>query len=148
MINAGISSPILKVKIGGFDTHEGQPWRHRNRLRNLGRATADFAKALKKIGQWENTLIMTYSEFGRRAAENYTDGTDHGTAAPHFIVGGSVNGGFWGVHPDLGKLEDGDMTFTMDYRAVYERILSDWFGIEDNRFLKYTNNDLDGIFKA
>ena len=148
LINAGISSPILKVKIGGFDTHEGQPWRHRNRLRNLGRATADFAKALKKIGQWENTLIMTYSEFGRRAAENYTEGTDHGTAAPHFIVGGSVNGGFWGVHPDLGKLEDGDMTFTMDYRAVYDRILSDWFDIQDNRFLKYKNNDLEGIFKA
>ena len=147
LINAGISSPILKVKIGGFDTHEGQRWRHRNRLRSLGLATADFAKALKKIGQWENTLIMTYSEFGRRAAENYTEGTDHGTAAPHFILGGSVHGGFWGVHPDLGKLEDGDMVFTMDYRAVYERILSDWFGIQENRFLKYKNNDLDGIFK-
>ena len=148
LINAGIKSPILKVKIGGFDTHEGQPWRHRNRLRKLGRATADFAKALKKIGQWENTLIMTYSEFGRRAAENYTDGTDHGTAAPHFVIGGSVNGGFWGVHPDLGKLQDGDMTFTMDYRAVYEKILSEWFGIPDNRFLKFKNNDLDAIFKT
>ena len=148
LINAGISSPILKVKIGGFDTHEGQQWRHRNRLRSLGLATADFAKALKKIGQWENTLIMTYSEFGRRAAENYTQGTDHGTAAPHFILGGSVNGGFWGVHPDLGKLKDGDMAFTMDYRAVYERILSDWFGIQENRFLKYKNNDLDGILKT
>ena len=147
LINAGISSPILKVKIGGFDTHEGQQWRHRNRLRSLGLATADFAETLKKIGQWENTLIMTYSEFGRRAAENYTQGTDHGTAAPHFILGGSVNGGFWGVHPDLGKLEDGDMAFTMDYRTVYERILSDWFGIQENRFLKYKNNDLDGIFK-
>ena len=91
---------------------------------------------------------MTYSEFGRRAEENYTQGTDHGTAAPHFILGGAVNGGFWGVHPDLGKLKDGDMAFTMDYRAVYERILSDWFGIQENRFLKYKNNDLDGILKT
>ena len=147
LINAGINSPILKVKIGGFDTHEGQPWRHRNRLRNLARATAGFSKALKQINQWDNTLILTYSEFGRRAAENYTEGTDHGTAAPHFLLGGSVKGGFWGVHPDLGNLNEGDMIFTMDYRSVYERILSDWFMLKENKFFKFRNDELKNIFK-
>ena len=147
LINAGINSPILKVKIGGFDTHEGQPWRHRNRLQNLARATAGFSKALKQINQWDNTLIMTYSEFGRRAAENYTEGTDHGTAAPHFLLGGSVKGGFWGVHPDLGNLNEGDMIFTMDYRSVYERILSDWFMLKENKFFKFRNDELKNIFQ-
>tara|TARA_B100000073_G_scaffold74070_1_gene55685 strand:+ start:567 stop:1733 length:1167 start_codon:yes stop_codon:yes gene_type:complete len=147
LINAGINSPILKVKIGGFDTHEGQPWRHRNRLRNLARAIEGFSKALKQINQWDNTLIMTYSEFGRRAAENYTQGTDHGTAAPHFLLGGSVKGGFWGVHPDLGNLNDGDMVFTMDYRSVYERILGDWFMLKENKFFKFRNDKLKNIFR-
>ncbi len=147
LINAGINSPILKVKIGGFDTHEGQPWRHRNRLRNLARAIEGFSKALKQINQWDNTLIMTYSEFGRRAAENYTQGTDHGTAAPHFLLGGSVKGGFWGVHPDLGNLNDGDMVFTMDYRSVYERILGDWFMLKENKFFKFRNDELKNIFR-
>ena len=147
LINAGINSPILKVKIGGFDTHEGQPWRHRNRLRKLARAIEGFSKALKQINQWDNTLIMTYSEFGRRAAENYTEGTDHGTAAPHFLLGGSVKGGFWGVHPDLGNLNDGDMVFTMDYRSVYERILGDWFMLKENKFFKFRNDELKNIFR-
>ncbi len=147
LINAGINSPILKVKIGGFDTHEGQPWRHRNRLRNLARAIEGFSKALKQINQWDNTLIMTYSEFGRRAAENYTEGTDHGTAAPHFLLGGSVKGGFWGVHPDLGNLNDGDMVFTMDYRSVYERILGDWFMLKENKFFKFRNDESKNIFR-
>ena len=90
---------------------------------------------------------MTYSEFGRRAAENYTEGTDHGTAAPHFLLGGSVKGGFWGVHPDLGNLNDGDMVFTMDYRSVYERILGDWFMLKENKFFKFRNDELKNIFR-
>ena len=83
----------------------------------------------------------------RRAAENYTQGTDHGTAAPHFLLGGAVKGGFWGVHPDLGNLNEGDMIFTMDYRSVYERILSDWFMLRENKFLKFRNDELKDIFR-
>jgi uncharacterized protein (DUF1501 family) len=102
---------------------------------------------MKRIGQWDNTLIMTYSEFGRRTVENHTDGTDHGTAAPHFIMGGAVKGGILGKHPDLGELVEGDMQFTMDYRAVYERVLSDWFGIRENKFASFRNKILSGMFK-
>ena len=90
---------------------------------------------------------MTYSEFGRRAAENYTEGTDHGTAAPHFLHGRSVKAGIWGVHPDLGNLNEGDMIFTMDYRSVYERILSDWFMLKENKFFKFRNDELKNIFQ-
>jgi uncharacterized protein (DUF1501 family) len=147
LIHAGIETPVIKVQLGGFDTHEGQPHRHRRLLRELGRSLSDFRRGLKRIGQWENTLIMTYSEFGRRTVENHTDGTDHGTAAPHFVMGGAVNGGMFGKHPDLGALVEGDMQFTMDYRSVYERVLSDWFGLRGNRFISFRDKRLDGLIK-
>ena len=147
LIHAGIDTPVIKVQLDGFDTHEGQPGRHRRLLRELGRSLFDFRNGIKRIGQWDNTLIMTYSEFGRRTVENHTDGTDHGTAAPHFIMGGAVKGGILGKHPDLGDLVEGDMQFTMDYRAVYERVLSDWFGIRENKFASFRNKNLSGMIK-
>ena len=100
---------------------------------------------MRKIGQWDNTLVLTYSEFGRRAVENSTRGTDHGTAAPHFLAGGSINGGIYGTHPSLSKLIDGDMQFTMDYRSVYDWILSQWFEIENNRFKTYRAAELNTL---
>ena len=145
LIAAGIDTPVLKVKIDGFDTHEDQPWRHQRLLEDLGRAISGFAQQMRKIGQWDNTLVLTYSEFGRRAVENSTRGTDHGTAAPHFLAGGSINGGIYGTHPSLSKLIDGDMQFTMDYRSVYDWVLSQWFEIENNRFKAYRTAELNTL---
>ena len=145
LIAAGIDTPVLKVKIDGFDTHEDQPWRHQRLLEDLGRAISGFAQQMRKIGQWDNTLVLTYSEFGRRAVENSTRGTDHGTAAPHFLAGGSINGGIYGKHPSLSKLTDGDMQFTMDYRSVYDWVLSQWFEIENNRFKAYRTAELNTL---
>jgi len=145
LIAAGIDTPVLKVKIDGFDTHEDQPWRHQRLLEDLGRAMSGFAQQMRKIGQWDNTLVLTYSEFGRRAVENSTRGTDHGTAAPHFLAGGSINGGIYGKHPSLSKLIDGDMQFTMDYRSVYDWVLSQWFEIENNRFKAYRTAELNTL---
>ena len=145
LIAAGIDTPVLKVKIDGFDTHEDQSWRHQRLLENLGRAVSGFAQQLRKIDQWDNTLVLTYSEFGRRAVENSTNGTDHGTAAPHFMAGGAINGGLYGTHPSLSALIDGDMQFTMDYRSVYEWILSQWFEIESNRFKEYRTDKLNSL---
>ena len=145
LIAAGIDTPVLKVKIDGFDTHEDQPWRHQRLLEDLGRAISGFAQQMRKIGQWDNTLVLTYSEFGRRAVENSTRGTDHGTAAPHFLAGGSINGGIYGKHPGLSKLIDGDMQFTMDYRSVYDWVLSQWFEIENNRFKAYRTAELNTL---
>ena len=145
LIAAGIDTPVLKVKIDGFDTHEDQPWRHQRLLEDLGRAMSGFAQQMRKIGQWDNTLVLTYSEFGRRAVENSTHGTDHGTAAPHFLAGGSINGGIYGKHPSLSKLIDGDMQFTMDYRSVYDWVLSQWFEIENNRFRAYRTTELNAL---
>jgi len=146
LIDAGISAPVLKLKIGSFDTHENQTWRHRRLLQDLSKGLSGLRRALIQSGHWNNTLIMTYSEFGRRAKENESGGTDHGTAAPHFLMSGSLEGGLWGIHPDLGNLTDGDVKFTTDYRVVYDKILSDWFGLNKNRFKNYRSNIVDGLF--
>ena len=90
-------------------------------------------------------MVLTYSEFGRRAEDNHSFGTDHGTAAPHFLMGGSVQGGFYGEHPDLEDLENGDLKFTMDYRAVYETLLSRWFSISDNKFTTFSDPRLQKL---
>jgi uncharacterized protein (DUF1501 family) len=148
LIEAGIEAPVLKIKLDGFDTHESQPWRHRDLLRDLGRGLEGLRSALIQSGDWENTLVMTYSEFGRRAVENQSMGTDHGTAAPHFLMGGSIDGGIWGVHPDLGNLKDGDMEFTLDYRTMYHTVLRDWFGLPNNRFANHFDHSLDGILTS
>ena len=71
---------------------------------------------------------MTYSEFGRRASENANGGTDHGTAAPHFVAGGRVAGGLHGQQPDLARLAQGDPGFTTDFRSLYASVSRDWFG--------------------
>lgn len=146
LIDAGIDAPVLKIKLDGFDTHEQQIWRHPNLLKDLGRGIAGLRKSLIRSGHWDSTLIMTYSEFGRRALENESEGTDHGTAAPHFMLSGAIKGGIWGAHPDLGDLVEGDMKFSMDYRSVYASILADWFKIPQNRFSKYSNENLLSIY--
>ena len=140
-----IETPVLKVQLGGFDTHEHQRGTHAYLLRNLAQALSGLRSVLKSIGQWDNTLVMTYSEFGRRALENQSEGTDHGTAAPHFLMGGAVKGGLWGDHPDLGILEENDLQFTMDYRALYHTVLAEWFGVKHNQFNDKADKRLDRL---
>jgi uncharacterized protein (DUF1501 family) len=148
LIDAGIDAPVLKLKIDGFDTHENQTWRHRSLLRNLAKGLSGLRKALIRSGHWENTLVMTYSEFGRRALENKSGGTDHGTAAPHFLMSGALEGGLWGVHPDLGDINEGDVEYTMDYRVVYDRVLADWFSLDKNRFSKFRSDGLERLLRS
>lgn len=148
LIDAGIDAPVLKLKINGFDTHENQAWRHRALLRNLAKGLSGLRKALKRSGHWEDTLVMTYSEFGRRALENESGGTDHGTAAPHFLMSGALDGGIWGIHPDLGDINEGDVSYTMDYRVVYDRVLADWFGLDKNRFSKFRSDSLERLLRS
>lgn len=144
-ISAGINSPVIKVSHGSFDTHENQSWRHDDLLADLSMAISDTRKQLIKMDEWQNTLIMTYSEFGRAAYENASKGTDHGTAAPHFLIGGGVQGGFYGKQPSLNNLEDGDMVFTTDYRSFYDTILGSWFSINNNKFSEFNMLGLQKI---
>ena len=140
LIEAGVNIPVFKVALGSFDTHESQFWRHRDLLRDLDESISDTCETLKKIGVWENTIIMTYSEFGRRAKENGSRGTDHGMAAPHFLIGGKINGGIDGKNPDLTKLNKNNLEYSIDYRSLYEFVLRKHFNLDKNPFEKYKSN--------
>ena len=142
ILSKGVNIPVFKVAIGSFDTHSEQFWRHRDLLRELDESLFETAQALQDIGIWEDTVIMTYSEFGRRAAENGSRGTDHGMAAPHFLMGGNLKGGFIGQFPNLGELRNNNLDYEVDYRTVYEAILREHFGLIENPFQSYQNRDL------
>lgn len=134
LLDAGVEVPVLKVVQGGYDTHDEQPETHAALLTELSQAIDAFAAAMRDIDLWDQVTVVTYSEFGRTARENASGGTDHGTAAPVFVVGGSVAGGFDGARPSLDRLEDGEMVFTTDYRRIYSAILGDLWGITHAEF--------------
>ena len=83
---------------------------------------------------WDDVLVMTYAEFGRRPRENASSGTDHGTAAPHLILGGRVRGGFYGEQPPLDRLEGQNLAYRLDFRALYATVARQWWGL-DGAFL-------------
>ena len=142
LIGADINIPVYKVSIGSFDTHIDQFWRHRLLLKDLDEAISGTVRELKNIGVWKNTLIMTYSEFGRRAKENGARGTDHGMAAPHFVIGGSIKGGINGGLPNLDKLKNNDLIYEIDYRSLYDFVLNRHFNLEENPFKKFRTNEI------
>jgi uncharacterized protein (DUF1501 family) len=144
MIINNTSAPIIKTATGSFDTHTNQANRHNNLLSQLAEAIAAFEKSMRKYHKWNDVLIVTYSEFGRRPAENGNRGTDHGTAAPHFIIGGKVRGGLYGQQPSLEDLEKGNLKFTTDFRTVYSSIIKDWWQIpaQNNIFAEFGNLEI------
>ena len=139
LIASNIYIPVYKVALGSFDTHNNQQNTHRRLLRDLDKSLSSTVNALKEIGVWKETLIMTYSEFGRRANENGSRGTDHGMSAPHFILGGNVNGGIIGEYNDLSKLWNNNINYKIDYRSLYEFVLREHFNLKNNPFSKFEN---------
>jgi uncharacterized protein (DUF1501 family) len=128
MIAGGLKTRVYYVSLGGFDTHSNQKNGHDRLMQTLSEGVAAFMKDLKAQGNDRKTVVMSFSEFGRRVSENASRGTDHGTAAPMFVWGGSVKGGVYGDHPSLksGDLDNGDLRFHTDFRSVYSTILSKW----------------------
>ena len=130
LIAADAGVPVLKIAQRSYDTHVNQRAAHDRLLGQLAETLAALRGALIAAGRWNDVLVMTYSEFGRRAAENASRGTDHGTAAPHLLLGGKVKGGFHGSQPRLDNLDAGDLKFTTDYRQLYATVARRWWGIE------------------
>ncbi len=128
MIGSNLGTRVIYVAHGSFDTHAAQRVRQDVLLRELSDALKAFYDDLAAHGNEKKTLTMTFSEFGRRVAENASRGTDHGTAAPMFLVGGGIKGGVYGEHPSLDTLDNGDTRFTTDFRSVYATIVEKWFG--------------------
>ena len=144
--NLGIR--VGHVTIGGFDTHANQPMDHDKLLRTVSEALHAFYQDLKAHGKDRNVVIMTWSEFGRRVKSNDSDGTDHGSAAPIFILGTPVAGGLYGERPDLGYLYNDNLNFTTDFRTVYATVLEDWLGASSEAILGHKRLDTLPILAA
>jgi uncharacterized protein (DUF1501 family) len=126
MIRGGLPTRVYYVSLTGFDTHAGQRGRHDNLMKQFAQGIEAFWKDMEKQKNDQRVLMMTFSEFGRRVAQNASAGTDHGTAAPMFVFGSSVNSGVIGKHPSLSDLDHGDLKFTTDFRSVYATVLQTW----------------------
>ena len=137
MIASGMPTRVYYVTLGGFDTHSNQVNRHDQLMTQLSGALDAFITDLKGLGHFDRTVVMTFSEFGRRVSENGSQGTDHGEAAPLFMFGGPIKPGFFGEFPDLtpSKLHRGDVPFSTDFRRIYATVLRDWLKADDAKIL-------------
>jgi uncharacterized protein (DUF1501 family) len=135
LIDAGVGARVFYVSHGNFDTHATQLPAHANLLGQLSAALTAFFKDLAARGHRDRVLLMTFSEFGRRAKENGSRGTDHGSAAPMLLVGGAVKAGPVGAHPSLTELEMGNLRHHTDFRRVYAAILDRWLGVPSREVL-------------
>jgi uncharacterized protein (DUF1501 family) len=135
LIDAGLGARLFYVAHGNFDTHATQAPAHANLLTQLSEAVTAFFKDVAARGHRDRVLVMTFSEFGRRAKENGSKGTDHGSAAPMFLIGGKVKAGPVGEHPSLTKLELGNLKHHTDFRQVYAAILDKWLGVSSKEVL-------------
>ena len=129
LIAADVGTSVFYVSLNGFDTHSGQPNMHAGLLGTFDRAMDAFLQDLETIGKLGDVTVMTFSEFGRRLAENGSVGTDHGVAAPMFMLGGALNQGLHGAYPSLTDLTGGDLKMKVDFRSVYATVLQHWLGV-------------------
>jgi uncharacterized protein (DUF1501 family) len=135
LVDADLGARIFYVSLENFDTHANQANTHAGQLSELSGAMTAFYKDMAARGHKDRLLMMTFSEFGRRAKENGSKGTDHGSAAPMFLVGGKVKAGVVGAHPSLTQIEDGNLKHHTDFRQVYATILDRWLGVSSKEVL-------------
>ena len=130
-MNAGLGTRILYAQHGSFDTHSDELRAHGKLWQDASSAIACFTDDLKEQGLWEDTLVLVWSEFGRRVRDNGT-GCDHGSGGVAFVFGGSVQGGLYGQYPSLREadLSEGDMAYTTDFRCTYATVLDRWLGLD------------------
>jgi uncharacterized protein (DUF1501 family) len=135
LIKAGLTTAVYYTHLDGFDTHSGQLPQHANLMRELSTSLRAFLDDMAKAGESERVLVLVFSEFGRRLGENGSGGTDHGTAAPVFLLGQPVKAGLHGPYPDLARLDDGDPIHAIDFRRVYATVLDQWLGVPHHDIL-------------
>ncbi|MDA0840871.1 MAG: DUF1501 domain-containing protein [Planctomycetota bacterium] len=133
LIASGLKTRAYHAAIGGFDTHSNQAGGHAARMSQIGGSLLAFMRDLRSMKKADKVVIMTYSEFGRRVKENGSRGTDHGAAAPLFVIGEKVKGGVSGDHPSLAELDGGDLKYSIDFRTVYTAMIEQWLGGKSDR---------------
>lgn len=146
LINSGVDSTVYYVSISGFDTHAGQLGRQERLLSQYDQSIGAFVEELKKKGQLDRTMVLTFSEFGRRVKENGSNGTDHGTANNIFLVGGPPRSSLvYNEAPALTDLDGGDLRYGIDFRDIYISLLRDWLGADEKLILGKGFKGLKGL---
>jgi uncharacterized protein (DUF1501 family) len=136
LILSDINTKVYYVSLGSFDTHAGQEAQQKRLFDELNNAIKAFTTDMKSNGRFEDVLMMTFSEFGRRVSQNASNGTDHGTANNMFFIsGGLKQKGLLNAMPDLADLNDGDLKHKVDFRNVYATVLNKWLGVDDKTIL-------------
>jgi uncharacterized protein (DUF1501 family) len=141
-IKAGAATRVFSVSLGGFDTHADEKGTQQAQLARLDTALGAFLD--RTAGRGVVTLV--YTEFGRRVKANASDGTDHGTAGPMFVVGDGVRGGIHGVQPSLTDLDQGDLKFSIDFRSVYATLLGEVLEADPGKVLGGYTKRFEGLF--
>lgn len=146
LIISGIDTSVFYVTLSGFDTHANQKGRQENLLKQMSEGLYAFSEDLKKNGLLNDTLVFTFSEFGRRVSQNASGGTDHGTANNVFLIGGDLTKpGFYNSAPDLTDLDNGDLKYQIDFRDVYATLLNKWLKGNADTVLSGSFNNLNII---
>ncbi|WNJ21030.1 DUF1501 domain-containing protein [Pontibacter sp. G13] len=141
---AGVNTSVFYTSLTGFDTHVRQANQHSQLLKNYAEAVDAFIEVMRKYDLFKDTLVLTFSEFGRRVAQNASQGTDHGKANNLWIVGGNLKkAGIVNDSPDLVKLDDGDVSLSTDFRSVYATILDNWLEVDSQQILKRSFGHID-----
>ena len=136
LIAGGMKTRVFYVNQGGYDTHANQKPTHDKLMADLSTSLSAFCNDLKKQGNFNRVMVLTFSEFGRRLKENSSGGTDHGAPGPMFVLGGAVKPGLFGGYPSLTDLHDGDLKFSTDFRSVYATVLKNWLKTDPSAVLK------------
>ena len=147
LINSSVESKVFYVSMGGFDTHVRQEKKQNKLLQTYSEAMEVFVKDLEHKDTFKDTLILTFSEFGRRVKQNAASGTDHGAANNVFIIGKNLKKqGFYNEAPNLINLDkNGDIKYTVDFRSIYATILDKWLEVDDATILNKSYSKLDFI---
>lgn len=146
-INSGLKTKVFYTSLGGFDTHANQQGAQQKLLKVYADSLEVFVKDLQKNNSFKDTLILTFSEFGRRVQQNAAKGTDHGTASNVYIIGESLKKqGFYNSTPDLANLDtNGDLKYEIDFRRVYATVLNNWLAVNDSSILNKKFASLDFV---
>lgn len=144
LIKGNLNSKVYYTSLGGFDTHDNQLAIHEKKLTDLNDSLYSFYQDLKQAQLLQNVTVVVFSEFGRRVKDN-GNGTDHGTAAPMFIIGGNNKGTILGNNPDLFNLDNGDLKYEIDFRSVYASLLQQKMNFDYSK-IGISNKPVSGLF--
>ncbi len=135
LIAGELPTRVYYLSLGGFDTHNRQQSTHERLMETLSTSITAFVREMQRQGNYHRVMLLTFSEFGRRVAENASGGTDHGTAAPMLITGGAIAPGLHGKAPSLTDLDAGDLRYTTDFRSIYATVLDKWLKTDSKKIL-------------